>query len=289
VTREGVLDSAASFEPIVRNGVARVTGARLKQRAAAPDAKLALELLRPLYCDESVNYVSEVHQSGELRSHAVVDDAFRSLYRSIAVDGPWSWLRDTRINLIAPTANESPVTLIPVRGESTLQVELGLVSRGALDPLDALRVRALDWKHPVQSSFRCNLFRQAADRIAAGGLDATIAASGATTTEDLLALVFDDIMTVTVGSTRVPLAPEAGFELLAIPDATAPGALEALGSGDWTPFQTTLVQLGDAIETHLTSFQTGRSVLATERDRRACLALLQPTAPIYVGIECPGP
>jgi hypothetical protein len=288
VTREGVLDSAASFEPIVRNGVTRVTGARLKQRAAAPDATLALELVRPLFCDESVNYVSEVHQSGELRSHAIIDDAFRSLYRSIAVDGTWTWLRDPRINLIAPTATESPVTLIPVRGESTLQVELGLVSRGALDPLDALRVRALDWKHPVQSSFRCNLFRQAADRITAGALDKAIAASGALTAEDLLPLVFDEIMTVTVGSTRVPLAPAADFELLQIPDATDPAALAALGSGDWTLFQSTLVQLGNAIETHITSFQAGRAALSTERDRRACLAVLQhPTAPIYPGIECP--
>jgi hypothetical protein len=140
VTRDGLLDSAAAFEPIVRAGIARVTGARMKQRTGAPDVQLALELARPLFCDESVNYVSEVHASGELRSHALVDDSLRSLYRTVAVDGGWTWLRDTRIELPVPGTGESPVTLIPVRGEATIAAELGLVARGVLDA----RTRARD-------------------------------------------------------------------------------------------------------------------------------------------------
>ena len=288
VTREGLLDSAASFEPIVRTGIARVTGARLKQRSSAPDLALALELLRPLYCDESVNYVSEVHQSGELRSHALVDDALRSLFRSAAVDGDWGWIRDARINLAVPVAGEAPITLIAVRGESTVQAELGLVSRGVLAPLDALRVRALDWKHPVQSDFRCGLFRTATARITAGVLEDELAASGAVTTGDLVPLVYDEIMTVSVGAERVSLQSGAG--LLHLPDASDPTAIAAFDAGTWTGFQTTLVQLGDAIEAHMTSYQAGqvRTTLATERDRRACRAASQhPTAPIFTDVQCP--
>ncbi len=292
VTREGLLDSAASFEPIVRTGMARVTGARLKQRTAAPDVQRALELLRPLYCDESVNYVSEVHRSGELRSHALVDDALRSLYRSAGIDDGWPWMADTRIHLAAPTAQETPVTLIPVRGESTIQAELGLVSRGVLDPVDALRVRALDWKHPVQSELRCGLYRRASERIAAGVLDEAVASSGATTTADLVPLVFAEIMTVDVGAMRVSLRPPVGatYQLLQIPDGTDATARAALASGAWIGFQSTLVGLGDAIDAHVASFQgvVMRAALGAERDRRACLAVAQnPTAPIFSDVDCP--
>jgi hypothetical protein len=292
VTRDGLLTSAASFEPLVRTGVARVTGARLKQRAAAPDVDHALELLRPLYCDESINYVSEVHDSGELRTHALVDDALRSLFRSAGVDGSWSWLVDTRIHLMVPTGQEAPITQIPVRGESTIQVELGLVSRGVLDPRDALRVRALDWKHPVQSELRCGLFREASDRIHAGALDAAISTRAATTTAELVPLVFDEVMTLSVNGERTSLrpAPGAAYDLLQIPDASDPAALAAFRSGAWTGFQSTLGALGAAIDAHVTSYQAGamRPVLVHERDRRACLAVAQnPTAPIFSDVDCP--
>jgi hypothetical protein len=274
------LDSAASFEPIVRAGIARVTGARLKQRTAAPDLALAAELLRPLFCDESLNYVSEVHGSGELRSHAIVDDALRNLYRTLDADGGWLWLRDTRIVLPPPGA-QVPVRLIPVRGESTLQAELGLVARGALDPLDALRVRALDWKHPVQSELRCGLFRGAATRIAA--LDTR----GIATTAELVPLVLDEILTLEIDGARVPLRAASG--LVAIPDASEPAAAAALATGDLHGFETSLASLGAAIEAHVTSFATGsaRAALARERDRRACRALSDPTAPLYPDLACP--
>ncbi len=294
VTRPGLLDSAASFEPIVRHGIARVTGARLKQRSAAPDARLALALLRPVFCDESVNYVSEVHQSGELRSSALVDDALRSLYRSLGVDAGWSWIPDTRIQLAMPGPDEPPVTLIAVRGEATVQAELGLVARGTLEPLQALRVRALDWKHPVQSELRCGLFREAMERITAGVLDDAVAASGAATTGDLVPLVFDEIMIVAIDGVRVPLRAAMAGELLAIPDASDPAALTALRTGAWDELEASVLELGTAIEAHVASYQVGpsgttaRAVLAAERDRRACLAVAQnPTAPIFTDVLCP--
>ena len=270
VTRDGLLDSAAAFEPIVRAGIARVTGARMKQRTGAPDVQLALELARPLFCDESVNYVSEVHTSGELRSHALVDDALRNLYRAVDIDGGWTWLRDTRIELSANA--DVPVTLIPVRGESTVAAELGLVTRGVLDARVALRVRAIDWQHPVQSDFRCGLYRAAAARITAG-LDL----GPAGTTADLVPRIVDEALS--------GLRPAAGFDVIAIPDATAPAATAAIAAGDFTAFQTTLADLGAAFETHLDS--ASRSSLAAERNRRVCRLTTNPTAPIFPDVSCP--
>jgi len=274
LTRDGVLESAASFEPIVRAGIQRVTGARLKTRTATVDATAALAMIRPLFCDESTNYVSEVHGSGELRTAALVDDAVRHLYRSAGVDGDWSWLADTRVQLPPPGA-EAPVTLIAIRGESTMQIELGLVARGVLAARDALAVRALDWKHPVGSTFRCELYTAAQTRIAAGVLDDQLAEL--TTVEDAVPLVFDEIMTAIGPSTR---------ELIAIPDATE--ARAALAAGNWAPFSSTLTELGDAIETYVGSFQAApmRRTLAAERDRRACAVAKDPTAPLF-DVECP--
>lgn len=259
LTREGALYSAADFEPIVRAGIQRVTGARLKTRTAAADARAALELVRPLFCDESTNYVSEVHDSGELRSAALVDDAIRNLYRSADVGGSWSWLADTRMQL---PATENPVTLIAIRGEATLQIELGLVARGVISPVDALRVRALDWKHPVGSAYRCGLYDAAAARV--DSLPIT-----GDTVEDLIPAMFDEVMK------GVPAVADGN--VWSLPDATGTGS------------EVTLTQLGDAIETYVAGFQAApmRAALLTERNRRACATAGDPTAPLFEGVTCP--
>lgn len=267
LTRDGVLDSAASFEPIVRAGIQRVTSARLKTRTQAADAAAALELVRPLFCDESTNYVSEVHDSGELRIAALVDDSIRNLYRSADATGSWSWLADTRLQL-PPPSGEPPVTLIAIRGEATLQIELGLVARGVISPVDVLRVRALDWKHPVGSAYRCGLYDAAAARLLSGALDEALATSQATTVEGLIPAMFDEVMSA--------LPPVADGHVWSLPTATDAGA------------ELTLTQLGDTLETYVTSFQAApmRGALAAERDRRACAAHDDPTAPLFEGVEC---
>ncbi len=264
LTRDTVLDSAASLEPIIRAGIQRVTTARLKTRTKTADASAALQLVRPLFCDESTNYVSEVHDSGELRIAALVDDSIRNLYRSAAAEGTWSWLADTRMQL-PPPSTEPPVTLIAIRGQATLEIELGLVARGVISPVDALRVRALDWKHPVGSAYRCGLYDAAAARLASGTLELPEAA----TVEDLIPAMFDEVMT--------SLPPVAEGNVWSLPTATEAG------------MELTLAQFGDALEGHVTSFQAApmRSVLKAERDRRACAVAGDPTAPLFSDLECP--
>jgi hypothetical protein len=149
------LASAADLEPIVRAGLERFVGARLAARTAPASDTAALELIRPLFCDETVNYVSEIHDTGELRASAVVDDALRLLLRQ-ARPGRWDWLDEPTLTL---PRGERPLTLIPVRGASVVEAELGLVARGVLSVEEALRIRALDWERPVFSDARCDLWR----------------------------------------------------------------------------------------------------------------------------------
>ncbi|MBX3159699.1 MAG: hypothetical protein KF773_27260 [Deltaproteobacteria bacterium] len=258
------LDTAAAFEPIVRAGLQRTTGARLRQRTAAADLGAALELLRPLFCDEGSNYVSEVHGSGELRTAAILDDALRGLYRSLDVAGGWSWLADPRTTLAG--SGQRPIELMPVRGEATVQAELGLVARGVISPLEALRVRALDWKHPTGSAFRCDLWRTGHERVLA--LDPR----GAATTADLIPAVLDALM--------APLPAAAPGRVRHVPDASVATA----------GIETDLAGLGDAFEAHLVAMQAPamRGALLAERDRRACRAAArEPTAPIFPGVSCP--
>lgn len=156
---DGRLASAAELEPIVRAGIERFVGARLRGRGAPATNEAALALLRPLFCDETVNFVSEIHGGGELRASAVVDDALRALLRQER-PGRWAWLDAATLTLPPGEA----ITLLPVRGTATVEVELGLVARGALTAAQALAVRAVDWRHPVFSEARCALWRTAAGR-----------------------------------------------------------------------------------------------------------------------------
>lgn len=161
VTDSARLRSAADLEPIIRAGIDRVTNARGKRRDSAASVDEALELLRPVFCDESVNFVSEVHGDGEIRTAAFIDPALPRLFAEAGVSGSWSWLTDATSFM---SAGEPNLTLVPVRGESTVQAELNLVTRGVLTARQVLAVRAVDWRNPVDSAVRCELYRAGSER-----------------------------------------------------------------------------------------------------------------------------
>jgi hypothetical protein len=76
---------------------------------------------------------------------------------------------------------------------------------------------------------------------------------------------------------------------LQIPDATDPAALADLQAGAWTSFQTTLTDLGSALEAHLSADlgEARRATLAADREQRACgVALADPTSPLYPDLAC---
>lgn len=260
------LSSASDFEPIVRAGIDRVTGARIRARNDDATADAALALLRPVFCDEMVNFVSEVHDSGELRVSAAIDDAMRSLFSRAVPGAEYSWLGTTSLQLPVPGADETPLALIPIRGESNVQAELALVSRGVLSAEQLLRVRALDWTRPAQSQFRCTLFRTTAERVRAEGESYEGLSAG-----ELAAMLFEEMM--------APYPVPDGADVLAIADGFDPEDSEAL----------TFDQLGTVIDAHVTALQMpgGRQLLDVERRRRACeTAALYPIAPIFPDIDC---
>ena len=160
------LGSASDLEQIIRAAQTnRVIAERLKTRRNKPaNLGQAMSLLRPIFCDEQLNYVTEDHGSSVLPSQALVTGGTREMFLAIAPSAwPWGWLNDGRIRFAS--SSESPLTMIPVRGNVDVEFIRRLVAVGALDAEKVLRVLALDWTRPVGSEFRCNLWKDARARL----------------------------------------------------------------------------------------------------------------------------
>jgi len=249
---ESRLDSASNLEPLVRAGIARTVGARVLERNTEADTKSALDLLRPLFCDETVNYVSEVHRSGELRIDAAIDEGLRNVVDALTPEQSWTW-RDQQTTLLpALEASDEPVTLIATRATISVEFEKALIARQVLDELTVLRIRALDWANPVGSELRCGTFRTGRSRIEGGALATELAALGASaTTEDLMPLFMNELL--------------AEVPVLTAQDAQA---------------------IGLEIETALSALD--REQLRVARDQRGCWAAPRfAAAPIIPDLECP--
>jgi hypothetical protein len=286
LTANDLLDSASNFEPIIRAGIERLNGARVLERQHAPDLERALGLLQPVYCDESINFVSEVHGGGQIRASSVIDPTIAAHVRAAGVAADWPWLSGDDLRLASAPSEWEALTLVPVRGESSLAVELSLVARSVLDPMQVLRVRALDWTRPVMSEFRCSLFQSGAERIRAGAIAAGIAAlPDDATTADLIPLAFDEIMKVSTDDGVAALAPAAGDEVIAIPDAMDPDVGAHLRAGDVSAFAMSVAQWGDRIQVHVDA--ADRDSLRAARQVRACQAVEEyAVTPIYADLDC---
>lgn len=279
VSADGLLDSASNFEPIFRAGLDRVTGARMQTRHNAANLTEALKLLQPLFCDEQVNYVSEIHQSGEIRSSAVIDDALRELLKSMEAGDALPFVSEDTLRIAPVTNGEANATLVVVRGESSLQSELALVSRQVLTPLQALQVRSLDWGRPVGSEFRCALFDDAAERIHAGALSVPVSALPADATNtDLLPMVLREVMTLQHGEDRILLIPN-GTEVYSIANASLVNFAE-LGERSRSPEEFGL-EVQEALD-GITRLELDQA----RRDRACEAAGLYLIAPLFPDIGC---
>ncbi|MBL4686915.1 MAG: hypothetical protein JKY37_20130, partial [Nannocystaceae bacterium] len=160
VADESRLDSASNLDPIVRAALSRVSTARVAVRDEPADIDVALDLLRPVFCDETVNFVSEIHDSGELNLDAVIDPGLRDLYAALG-SWPWSWVTDSNLRIEPAGPGQADLALLAVRGHAVVAAESALRSRGILSARQLLAVRALDWTHPFASQLRCGLFEAA--------------------------------------------------------------------------------------------------------------------------------
>ncbi len=277
LTAPGRLDSASNLEPIVRAAIDRTTAARIATRAGAPDLDAAAALVRPVFCDESANYVSEIHASGELALDSVLDPGLRRMFGQLRPDAGFAFLLDDALQIEPPGPGAHPLVMLGVRGETTVQLEAALVSRGVLAADDVLRIRALDWAHPVASELRCGLLDDAHARARAGALDP--AAFG-----DLAALataLFELALELPSGASLV----DAGDGVFALRDAGDAAATEQLLHGDPSPIE--LDTFGAQLDAELDAIAgpSGRAMLEAERRRRGCVLRSRfPTAPIIPGI-----
>ena len=280
---DGRLDSASNFEPIIRAGIDRTTAARVASREQAADLDAAIGLIRPVFCDENANYVSEIHDGGEIALSAVLDPGLRRVMGLLQPAATWSFLLDDSLMLPPPASGESPLVLVAVRGETTVQMEAALLSRAVLAPIDVLRVRALDWRHPVRSPARCDRFEAAVARASAGALDVQSFVDA----EELARALFDLAIEVAQGS-LADVGPDA---VVALADASDLAALARIDAGDFTDAVTSVASLGERIDAELAAYETtaGRAALAADRITRGCQArATYPIAPLIPGIDdCP--
>lgn len=275
------LDSASNLEPIVRAALSRVSTARIDARDEAPDLEVALDLLRPVFCDETVNFVSEIHDSGEINLDGIIDPGLRDAYASLG-SWPWSWVTDINARVVPAEDGELPLALLAVRGHAVVAAESSLRSRGVLTPEQLLAVRALDWTHPFASPLRCGLFEDAHARVESG--QTAIEPSTFADNQALVGALYDEAMRVD-GTSLVTASADT---VLAVADAADvdPTAIAA----NPAQYELDLTTLGEQIATHVQSLATGpgRAALLAERNRRGCIAAAAyPVTPLIPDLpEC---
>lgn len=267
MTEEALLGAASDFELITRRAIDRVVSARLRIRREDADVGKALDLLYPLFCDESANYASENHESGEVSTAIVIDDALRYLYLQIRAENwPYDWLNDGRLRLRSVENELPPMNVMPVRGESTLQVEVGLVSRGTLEAEAVIALRALDYKRPVFSEFRCNLYETNANRLRK---TFKLDAEKHRRVSDLLPEFFAEIMQMEDSDGVLQSLIPENSDVYATPFIDASTDIESIYEG-----QKNIEDFAAELEVYfdVVSASTDRQELESERIRRGCIA-----------------
>lgn len=276
---------ASRFEQIIRNGGhLKVAQARLRERRNPASLAETMYMLRPVFCSEQVNYVSEDFDSGVLFSSAVIDPGIRNMFMAIRPDDwAWGWVNGDTMRL-DPPASGAGLVQIPVRGNADVTTEQQLVALRALTPQQVLRVRALDWRKPVFSEFRCGLWRKAQSRFetdapSLAGLSSNAAA---------MPVVFEAIMklgdlALDAGQDRMIALDDASPEQVeALEQALAGGTLGSATCDGGVGFcSVDLDQFGVMIDQHVQTFENGadpRTPMTAERDRRIC-HILEPVDP----------
>ena len=305
---ENFKGTAPELERIIRKGHKKVASARVANRKVLHKDQNAFDtafgMLRPLFCAEQVNYVSEDHHSARVLSQVVIDPGVRNAFRELGKTWTWQWLHDDIVQLHADESVEA-LDQIPVRGNADVELESRLISRRilndnrALAAVDVLRARAYDWKHPVFSKARCELFT-------------TVEANRTTIETEMLAEIVPEERTATnfvrglyrrmmrlgghslildgeeaAGNTRI-IAVDLGSEILDEDATTTVTGAERvarlvkalanknLETGDCQTdgfCQVTLEKLGDLIQGSIDEVggtESGRSLLSEHRERRIC-------------------
>lgn len=276
LTGGGRLASAALFEQIVRSAQSnRVIASRLRARRDPADVGAAMALLRPLFCDEQVNYATEDFASGVLPASAVITGGTRDMFLAVRPsDWPWQWLNADVIRFEDAAGDGARLAMMPVRGAADVEYEKRLVSVKALTPQQVLRIRALDWATPVFSPVRCALWKEARARLRAAPPDL----SATPTNSELVAVLYGEVMKVD----KISLLAGGADQVIAVRDAAAmEGLRAALAAGTVESGSCTtdgfcavdLIGFGNLLDGRAAAAEAsgGRDGLLLERERRLCV------------------
>ncbi|HUS63326.1 MAG TPA: proprotein convertase P-domain-containing protein [Kofleriaceae bacterium] len=289
LTGSGRLASAALFEQIIRSAQSnRVVAARLRARRDPADVGQAMGLLRPLFCEEQVNYATEDFAAGVMPASTVVAGGTRDMFLAVRPsDWPWQWLNADVIRF--DDASDKPLAMVPVRGAADVEYEKRLVSVKGLTAHQVLRIRALDWAVPVLSDLRCGLWKDARARLRVSPPDIPAGA----TNGDILTALYEETMKLD-GQSLLVGAPE---QVVALRDAGGRDALVAALAGGTaasatcsTGFCVTdLNGFGDLLDVRAQATEAtgGRDRLSLERDGRLCVVERDfPNRPAFQGGVC---
>lgn len=299
---ESWLGSAQDLEQLIRGAIeSKVNASRIRSRRNSPASVTeAMAQLRPLFCDERINYVTE--DSGQVRSAVYVDDGIGNMMKKISESRSdlvlsWAWYNDRTVRLGDASDPSQELTMLAVRGHADVDYELRLVSAsGGLSPEQVLRIKALDWERPVFSEFRCGLWTSAEERLRLSPPE--FDESGRMYT--LWPVLFDEIMKIQGPEGLVSLTPPEGAEVIALGLADATRVEElgaALSEGlmgaticEQDGFcGATVSELGDRIHSYIEGIEadaSARAGLMVERNARACFARANyPNSPEIQDIE----
>ncbi len=262
--------AASRLEKVIRDANAlKVAPARAKQLFRPAKIDEAMGLIRPVFCDEQVNYVSEL-QTGEISIDAVVAGGIKNAYRGVQSTWDFPWFNNDTMQLtIAP--GDTQVFMVPVRGVADLTFEAQLQS--VLSPMHILAVRALDWKRPALSEFRCNLWRNAREAFK------TKPPALTGRNRDAVKVLYEEIMKLGGMSTRgIPSGKFMVMDLAS--DSTTAKLKEQIAAGTVPTMcrqgpsnicETDAAGFGALLQMYIDFGETApRAQLLEERDRRVC-------------------
>lgn len=279
------LNGASRFESIVREGFNQVATQRRRRLREDANVDEALALLRPMFCEEQINFASEIGVSGEMHLGAVVDEGIRRSIQAADIGASWPWATGTEASvLFAPSSSvDEAIELVPMRGQSAIAYEEKLTTslQQYYPGAEMLRVRALDWQTPVFSDFRCQQFERVAS--------APPAVTGSGTNYDAMLVLWDAMLELPGGT---PLAPSADGHIIVLDTADRADALAADLEAGTVPVVTcakdetcdytacdergycemNLWAFGERIDDYVRSFQNeqGRQQIIEARRQRLC-------------------
>lgn len=275
--------AAAELEAIIREGHDRVSLSRSRdKRERNDDWRPAMNLMRPLFCEEQLNYATEDFGTGLIRVSALIPGGIREAYKAERSDNwPWEWVNNDGEKVrLPPVGTVAPLDMLPLRGNADVSFESRLLVPAAsavFTPRQILQIRALDWKRPVLSDFRCGIWIDAFERFESEAPTITAGLRDNETMRELYPQVMQlgGVAIASASAGQFIAVPVASDKVVAsLQQALAGGEIETSCEGS-AYCSLTMDQFGDDLNSYIAGLGSAdgdavRNQLREERDSRLC-------------------